>query len=115
MATNFAINGVVTQIAPVTQQWILNRIGTDHNGAPVYSKNQNIILSFDAASITDAREWLNYASGGSSVTLDVLNRWGLEFVTLSSVHLSITQMPVIEAGHAGPFTLTVLGAQPPGN
>lgn len=109
MATTYAINGTPTAIAPFSQQWMQIKIGTDHEQRALLSGNEEIVLSFDSASITMAREWLEAASTGSK-TVTVLTRYGLGFTDLSGVYLEVTEYPAIEAGVSNPWAMTIKGA-----
>lgn len=109
MATAFSINGTNTQIAPISQRWRQVQIGISHDQRGLYSGNEEIDLSFDSASISFAREWLEAASGGS-LNLTVLNRYGITFTDLSAVNLNVVEYPEISAGVAGPWSMVVTGA-----
>lgn len=109
MSDFYAFNGSEASLAPFSVQWNNILLGTDHNGAPIYSANHTVVMQFGAASVTLAQQWLNQASGGTSINLTVLDRWQMTSAIASAVYLEITRPPAIEGIHAGPFTLTVRG------
>lgn len=109
MATTYAINGTATSIAPFSQQWMQIKLGADHTMRPILAGNEEIVLNFDSASITMAREWLEAASTGSK-TITVLTRYGLGYTDLSGVYLDVTAYPAIESGVSGPWSMVVKGA-----
>lgn len=106
----YGFNGSAASLHPRSVKWIESKIGTDHNGAPIYSANNTIVMQFDTASITWARQWLTQASGGTSVNLYTLDRWSLGTTILSNVFLEISSPPEIISINAGPFSITVRGA-----
>lgn len=110
MTTDYKINGSATSIGPVSVQWLRTKIGTDHNGAPLYSQDHQVIMQFDGGSPTEVQQWLDNAVGGS-VNLTTLNRWQLGFTTLSSVYMEVTQEPQMQDINLGSFTITVMGAR----
>lgn len=109
MATDFTINGATASLAPSTQTWRQVQIGRDHLMRPIYAGNEEIDLEFDSASITMARQWLEAASGGS-LSITVLNRYGIGWTDLSGVYLEVVQFPVIQSGYAGGWSMKVIGA-----
>ena len=109
MATAYAINGAATAIAPFSQRWRRNQTGTAHDQKALYSGNEEIDLSFDSASITMSREWLEAASGGS-LNLTVLNRYGIDYTDLSAVYLEVIEYPAVENAMSTPFSLVVKSA-----
>jgi hypothetical protein len=113
MAITYAINGSAASIAPTSVQWLKNQVGVDHNGAPIFSTNNNIIMTFDPSSATEARQWLDLASTGGSYNLTTLDQWKAGTTILSSIYFQITRPPVFTNNFAGPFTLTVLKAVAP--
>ena len=111
MTVVYTINGETALIAPYSQRWRQVPIGRDHTQRPIYSGNEEIDLSFDAASITMARQWLEAASG-ASVNVTVLRRYSLGWTDLSAVQLEVVDAPAIEAGMATPWTMIIRGASP---
>lgn len=109
MASVFSINGIAAQLAPYSQRWRQVIQGRDHSQRTILAGNEEIDLSFDSASITMAREWLDAASGGS-LNLTVLNRWGNGYTDLSAVNLEVVEYPTIEAGVSGPWSMVIHGA-----
>ena len=118
MASNFSIGRPVTLtealLAPFSQQWTRIPLGVDFQQNTVYSGNEEIRLSFDSASMTFAREWLEAASGGS-LNLTVLSRFGANtgggsWTDLSGVTMTVEAYPMIEAAHYGPFVILIRGA-----
>ena len=109
MATVFAINGGTASIAPFSQTWRRIQIGRSHDQSALYSGNWEIDLSFDSASITMQREWMEAASSGS-LNLTVLNRFSTNFTDLSAVQLEVVDYPPVEAAMSGPWTMVVRGA-----
>lgn len=107
MTTYYAINGSAASLAPFSQTWRKIQIGTDHNGAPIFSGFKEVDMSFDAASITYHKEWTDLENGGSC-TLDILNEQQLGFITVSPVYVMITQRPAIESAVSMPMSLTIL-------
>lgn len=110
MTTDYKINGTSTSIGPVSVQWLRTKIGTDHNGAPLYALDNQVIMQFDGGSPPHVREWLNATSGGS-VSLTTLNRWNLGFTTLSGVYMEASREPDFSDVNLGAFTITVMGAR----
>lgn len=103
--SSYLLNGSATSIAPATILWQPNEVGTDHNGAPVYSQYWNVQLNFDAAIPTEAFQWLNNATG-TSVSLTIPNRWSdATFTTFSPVYLKIMDAPVYETVNMMSFGL----------
>lgn len=101
----YAINGTATSIAPITVLWQPNKVGVDHNGAPVYSRYWNVVLEFDASVPSEASEWITRASGGS-ISLTIPNRWSSgSFVTFSPCYLELSAPPVYETVNLMSFTL----------
>ena len=109
MSDFYKINGSEASLAPFSVQWNNILLGTDHNGAPIYSANHTVVMQFGAASTPFAQQWLNQASGGTSINLTVLDRWHVGSAIGSAVNMEITRPPMIEGINAGPFTLTVRG------
>lgn len=109
---SYGINGSAASMAPHRVIWTPNVMGYDHNSAPIYASNWDVVMEFDSASITLAQQWLSQASAGGSVNLYMLDRWQIGTTILSSVYLELTTPVAVEAGHSGPFTLTVHGATP---
>lgn len=104
--SSYLLNGVATSIAPAAVLWQPNQVGTDHNGAPVYSRYYNVMLDFDACTPSEALEWLNAASNGGSVSLKIPNRWSSgSFITFSPVYLTISTPPNYETVNMAPFQL----------
>ncbi len=112
MATIYTINGASAQLAPYHQKWRRINIGRDHEQRPIYSANEEVDLLFDAASITMARQWMEAASAGS-VNITILNRYGVGWTDLSSVHLEVVEFPAVEAGTAAPWAMVVRGVSVP--
>ena len=111
MATDFTINGESASIAPYSQRWRQVSVGRDHTKRSIYSGNEEIDLSFDGASITMARQWLEAASGASA-NITVLRRYSLGWTDLSAVQLEVVDAPAVEAGMATPWTMIIRGASP---
>jgi hypothetical protein len=109
MATVYTIGATAADLAPFSQQWVQVPIGIDFDQNTIFAGNEEIVLKFDSASITMARQWLEAASSGST-NLTVLNRFGLDWTDLSAIHLHVQQYPEIMSGHSGPFTIVVRGA-----
>jgi hypothetical protein len=109
MATDYAINSTLTAIAPFSQRWRRVQTGISHSQESLFSGNEEIDLSFDGASITMSREWLEAASGGS-LNLTVLNRYGIDFTDLSAVYLEVIEYPAVESAMSGPWNMVVRGA-----
>jgi hypothetical protein len=106
--SSYLLNGAATSIAPATVLWQPNQVGTDHTGAPVYSRYYNVQLEFDAATPPESSEWLNAASLGASVSLTIPNRWSsASFVTFSPVYLTISDPPNYETVNLAPFRIQV--------
>lgn len=106
--SSYLINGEQASIAPATIWWQPNPVGTDHNGAPIYSKFYNVLLEFDACTPAEASQWLNAASVGGSVSLTFPNRWSAaSFVTFSPVYMNLTEPPNYETINMAPFRITV--------
>lgn len=109
MATEYTIGAAAALIAPFSQRWRRVQTGTNHEQRALYSGNEEIDLSFDSASITMSRQWLEAASGGS-LNLTVLNRYGVQFTDLSAVFLEVIEYPAVEAGMSAPWAMVVKGA-----
>lgn len=109
MATVYTISGASAQLAPYSQRWRQVSQGRDHNQNEILAGNEEIDLSFDNASITMARQWLDAASGGS-VNITVLNRWGVGWTDLSAVQLDVLEYPAVESGVATGWTMIIRGA-----
>ena len=102
---SFLINGTAPSISPATVWWQPNNVGSDHNGAPVYSRYWNVMLEFDVATPPESSEWLNVASGGS-VSLRLPNRWSsASFITFSPIYLNLIEPPNYETVNMSPFRL----------
>ena len=101
----YLINGSTASISPTTLLWQPNKVGTDHNGAPVYSRYWNVQLTFDACTPSEGSEWLNVASGGS-LSLTMPNRWSsASFITFSPVYLDLIEPPIYETVNLMNFSL----------
>ena len=106
---DFGIDGSAASIAPVTVQWMREQIGTSHEGAPLLPSKWNVIMSFDSASPSHAKEWLDLEDGASH-TIDTLARNQLGWKTLSPVYIKVDQYPAQEDIHSGPFVIRVTNA-----
>jgi hypothetical protein len=106
----YGFNGSAASLHPVSVQWQQIKVGTDHNGAPLYSANHTITMQFPPGSITHARQWLVQASGGTSINLYVLDKWQIGTTILSNVFLEVMTPPSIQSINASEFTLAVHGA-----
>ena len=84
MTTEYKVDGSSTSIAPVNVIWQPQQVGTDHNGAPVYSIFYNVSLTFDVSTPSCAVDWLTAASSGGSHSLTIPSKWSnASFVTFS--------------------------------
>ena len=86
MANEYTVDGVTASLAPTTVTWRDIQIGTDHNGAPVFSLNKQVELTFQPGSPTYARQWLDTVDG-SSHTFDILDERQLGYITLSPIYV----------------------------
>ena len=100
------IDGSAASIAPQTVQWQDIQVGTDHQGAPIYSQYKNVVLFFPPASPPHAREWTGLADGASH-SINMTQRDGLGFTTVSPVYVQATEPPQLMDIHTTEFTLTV--------
>ena len=105
------LNGVTASIAPYSIKWRQMLIGHDHTRRPIYSGNWEIDMSFDSASITFARQWMESASAASA-NVTVLKPYSIGFTSLSGVQLEIVEAPTVESGMAGPWSMIIRGASP---
>lgn len=105
----YTIDGIGASIAPQTVQWQDIQVGTDHQGAPIYSQYKNVIMRFSAASPTHARQWTDLADGASH-SLNILERDGLGYTTVSPVYIQLTEPPQSMDIHTTEFSLTVMRA-----
>lgn len=104
----FKVDGVTASLAPYSQRYRNLPIGTDHNGAPLYSRFQEVDLSFDVANVAPKYhiQWLAAVDGGSH-TLDILTESFSAFRTVSPVYLTCEQLPDIQEIVSQPFVITV--------
>lgn len=102
----YSIDGVSASLAPYSQRPLKSIMGTDHNGAPLFSGMTGAVLSFDAASITYHKQWLDTVDGGSH-TFDILGEQSLGYVTLSPCYVTVEEWPSIESTISQPFTLII--------
>jgi len=102
----YKIDGMATSIAPIDVHWIPQKVGQDHNGAPVYSIYYNVSMSFDVSQPASALDWLNAASSGGSHSLTIPQRWSnASFVTYSPVFLELLEAPNYEVINLTPFRI----------
>lgn len=107
------LNGITASIAPYSIRWRKMLIGHDHTRRPIYSGNWEIDMSFDSASITFARQWMESASAASA-NVTVLKPYSIGFTSLSGVQLEVVEAPTVESGMAGPWSMIIRGASPNG-
>lgn len=108
---SYTINGSAASIAPASVRWLLQNMGIDHNGQPVYSRFANIEMRFpEEADPADLRQWINACSNGS-VNLNLPDKWNISFTNLSGVYVEITQFPEILDVHATQLAMMVKNAQ----
>lgn len=104
---SYAINGSSTSVGPVSVNWIPIEQIRDFNNQPVYS-GYRVELGFEAMAVADAAQWLNSTSSGS-VNLTILDRWSLNFTTLSGVYCNFPTLPMVRDVHVEPFTIVING------
>jgi len=111
--TYWALNGGAASIQPYSVRWRKLSIGRDHTRRPLYSGNWEIDMSFDSASITFSRQWMEAASSGS-LNMTVLKPYSIGWTDLSAVHLELVEVPTVESGMSGPWSMIIRGASPNG-
>ena len=109
MATEYTINGVTASQAPYSQRWRQVNIGRDTDQRGLFQTYWEVDLSFDSASVTYTRQWLEAASAASA-NLTILNKYQADYTDLSAVQLEVTEAPTLETVVFGPWSMTVRGA-----
>lgn len=108
---SYKINGSSASIGAASVRWMLNYVGTDHNGQPVASRYANVELKFpELAKPEDVKQWMNAVSSGS-VNLTIPNQWEIGFTDLSGVYVEIMQFPEIIDVHSNQLVLMVKKAE----
>jgi len=108
MATDYTINGVTASQAPYSQRWRQVNIGRDTGQRGFFQTYWEVDLSFDSASITHTRQWLEAASAASA-NITILDRYSLNYTDLSGVQLEVMEDPTLETVVFGPWSMTVRG------
>ena len=108
-SNTWILNGITASIAPYSIRWRKLAIGRDHTRRPLYSGNWEIDMSFDSASITYARQWLEAASSGS-LNMTVLKPYSIGWTDLSAIQLELIEVPNIANGTSDPWSMIVRGA-----
>lgn len=105
---SFKVDGVSASLSPYSQRYRNIQTGVDHNGAPLFSRFQEVDLSFDVANVAPKYhiQWLE-AVDGASHTLDILTEDFNSFRTVSPVYLTCEQLPDIQEIVSQPFVITV--------
>ena len=109
----WTLNGITASIQPYSVRWRKLLTGHDHTRRPIYSGNWEIDMSFDSASITEMRQWAEAASAGST-NVNALKPYSIGFTELSGVQLELVEVPIVESGMAGPWSMIIRGASPNG-
>ena len=108
MTTEYTINGTTASLAPYSQRWRQVTNGRDSLQRATFQAYWEIDLSFDSASITHTRQWLEAASAASA-NLTILNKYQTDYTDLSAVQLEVTDAPTLETVVFGPWSMVVKG------
>ena len=112
MANTYTVDGTEASIAPFSVQWIPQRIGTDHQGAPIYADKEHIMCRFPPASPTMARQWVS-TEDGESHNITMLGPNSTQFFDLSAVYVTVTEPPFMSDIHSSEFAITITNATRP--
>jgi hypothetical protein len=112
MANYYTINNVTASLSPTRQSaWQRNKIGTDHNGAPIFGRKRQVQLDFTFGTPASMKQWLDVCNG-SPQNLDILADSQLSWKSVSSVYLECIQYPIMEDITANTMTIMITNLNP---